>query len=198
MKPASEVDIRNQLKRDLRATKWSWVAERRKLYVPEMDLGSSRADLMMVTPGAHSGFEIKSGRDRLDKLAHQVPAYELYCDYCWLVLDEKHPVVELPDYWGVIRAFTREDGSVDLSVVRPATLNPTDPDKRLLRIAGHLWSNELKAALKAQKKRGYSKNRKYKNVRWLCQSPAAVRPMVYQFMRARGNWREARRGTFMQ
>jgi hypothetical protein len=193
MKPATEQDIIKQLTRDLKADRWNFVASRHKLFVSEMQMDYSRADLMLMTKSCHLGFEVKSGRDRLDKLAHQIPAYELFCDRCWLVLDPKHGVPELPYHWGIMLANTQEDGSVALQVLKDASANPMEWTDRTKKIADYLWSDEVKAALRHLKKRGYSKNNKWQNVRWLCQSPNRVRPLVYEIIKARGDWRAKRR-----
>lgn len=190
VKPANEASIRDKV-RDLFKGPLGGPG-RKKLFINEMDLGSTRADLMMVTPFAHVGIEIKSGLDNMRKLEAQIPTYELYCDQCWLVIHPKHAKrVVVPDYWGVIVA-TNTPRRIDLEVLRAAEPNPMPYAARTQRIAGHLWAQEVKAALKALKKRGYSNNRKFKNVRWLCQSPERVRPLVYAIIRARGDWRRDR------
>jgi hypothetical protein len=195
MKPATEDQIRKQLIQDLLSKRWAALpAGGSALHVTELDIQSSRADLMQISREAHIGFEIKSGRDNLAKLEHQVPAYELCCDQCYLVYDRKHKVPDLPPHWGLISAETEDDGSVWLELEKIAGRNPMDDRRRLIRVCGQLWADEIKAALKSLGKRGWSKNRKFKNIRWLCEvAPHKVRPFVYQFMRERGDWRSKRR-----
>jgi protein gp37 len=89
-----------------------------------------------------------------------------------------------------MRCYTLEDGSVEIEVEREATLNPTDPASRIKRICGHMWADEMKAALKSMGASGYSGNMKFKNMQWICnKSPTRVRPLVYRFLQARENWR---------
>src|SRR5438128_554184 len=75
--------------------------------------GDGRADLAVVN-GALSGFEIKSGKDSLARLAHQIPLYEAIFDYCHVVVTERHLDAarsSAPSAWG-IRLVERLDASV--------------------------------------------------------------------------------------
>lgn len=138
IRPASadrEIDIRPRLEDMLRASA-SWMAR-------ECHLGTgSRIDLAAIVGGEVLGFEIKSNADSLKRLTpptgFQVHEFSLLYDRVTLVCAARHvdPAKALvPPWWGIMAAE-------DLSEIRPAGLNPAPALKRL---AGLLWSSELRA-----------------------------------------------------
>ena len=56
----------------------------------EKNIGGSRADVLMIAPGALFGIEIKSDADSYTRLASQVRDYDRFCDYCWVVAGSSH------------------------------------------------------------------------------------------------------------
>ena len=64
----------------------------------------TRADALLVTEQELIGFEFKSDKDTLSRLARQVHDYERFCDRNYLVTGkkfvEKAPE-ELPGHWGI-------------------------------------------------------------------------------------------------
>lgn len=120
--------------------------------VTELGLaGRCRVDLAVIAPALLAGFEIKTGNDRLTRLAGQVEAYSGTLDLCCLVAHGNHldrAVPMLPPWWGV---YAVDDGYPPLiSAVRGPEPNPA-PDPAAL--AALLWRDE--AATLAAKLRGY-------------------------------------------
>ena len=81
----------------------------------------SRADVLGITDGAIFGFEIKSDSDTYERLKTQIKDYDKFCDYCYVVVGEKHIHVDkkIPDFWGII-TVTNDNVILD----REATLCP--------------------------------------------------------------------------
>lgn len=109
----------------------------------EFDLHSSIADIFVVQADELLvGYEIKSERDSLARLATQVPVYDRVLDRCWLVVADRlcaASLKKLPAHWGVLRV-TRP-GGVRLVLERDAAENPArDP----LHVTYLLWVTELR------------------------------------------------------
>lgn len=107
--------------------------------------GDVRADVARVN-GHLEGFEIKAGRDNLQRLPSQVKAYDAVFDYSWLVTTQEHlkAVRELlPPSWGLLVAKGAEDG-VDLKIVRSAKPNRRQDPTHLVRL---LWRDEVMTKL---------------------------------------------------
>lgn len=108
-------------------------------------VGNARVDVAVIN-GHLAGYEIKSERDRLDRLERQVGIYGLVLDIVVLVAAAKH--VEragdrIPSWWGLWLAEP-SDSVVRLSEVRAAAPNPrVDP----LAVAQLLWRPEALALL---------------------------------------------------
>lgn len=124
-----------------------WGDRGRARIVEEMGthFGQSRVDIAVVN-GSLRGFEIKSARDRLTRLPHQVSAFNEVFDYMTLVVASFHldaSVRLVPEWWGVIEAVPREDG-VHLRSIRREAKNPEQSPRA---IACLLWREELAAAL---------------------------------------------------
>ena len=72
----------------------------------EKTMGKSRADVVMVTPNALFGIEIKSDADTYARLGRQVKDYNQYYDYNYVVAGTSHALhVEehIPEWWGLSR-----------------------------------------------------------------------------------------------
>ncbi|MEA4871890.1 MAG: sce7726 family protein [Synergistaceae bacterium] len=92
--------------------------------------------------GHFHGFEIKSDKDTLERLPHQVKAYDKVFDYLHIVVGEKYldKVKDVvPEYWGVMIA-RKSGGIVSLGEERKSLINR---HQDVLVIAGLLWKNEL-------------------------------------------------------
>jgi len=121
-----------------------------------------RADAVMIAPNLGIvGFEIKSDRDSLERLEHQVKEYSRFCDYNYIVTGQKHAtkVMELvPSFWGIY-CVTEKEGRGSIKCVREATISPK---ARLGNQLHFLWRSELIAIMKAHKIKGYSSRSKSK------------------------------------
>lgn len=108
----------------------------------EKTMGKSRADVVMVTPNALFGIEIKSDADTYARLGRQVKDYNQYYDYNYAVVGTSHALhVEehIPEWWGIITVELVED-AVDFYILRRPMRNPKVNWKKKISI---LWRPEL-------------------------------------------------------
>lgn len=129
----------------------------------EVCMGYARVDVMLVNGILH-GYEIKSDKDSLDRLAHQAGFYEQVFEKITVVCGERHlerAINELSPWWGVLIAKTNRKG-VRLTKVRTAKLNPIIDPYSLVQL---LWKEE---ALQELAKRGLDKGvrSKPRNIIW--------------------------------
>lgn len=118
------------------------------LVVDELGLceGEARVDIAVVNGFIH-GFEIKSERDTLERLPHQVEVYSLVLDRVTLVVAENHAahaMEVIPDWWGVKVARQGKRRAIHFQQVRRPRLNrEIDP----LELVQLLWRDEAVSAL---------------------------------------------------
>lgn len=108
----------------------------------EKRTGRARADVVMVTPEALYGIEIKSDSDGYSRLAGQVKNYGLYYDYNIAAVGSSHGLhVEehVPEWWGII-TIEEIDGKLDFYFLRRPRPNPRVKAERKISI---LWRPEL-------------------------------------------------------
>lgn len=108
----------------------------------EKTMGRSRADVVMVTPDAIYGIEIKSDVDTYVRLAGQVRDYDKYFDYNYVVVGTSHALhirEHVPKYWGVI-TVELVNNAMDYYVLRKPEANPKVTWKKKLEL---LWRPEL-------------------------------------------------------
>lgn len=108
----------------------------------EKQMGRSRADVVMVTPDALYGIEIKSDADTYARLKRQVRDYDRYYDYNYIVAGTRHAwhVEEhVPKWWGIL-TVELADGKPDFYTLRKEEKNPGRSLKKKL---GILWRPEL-------------------------------------------------------
>lgn len=127
----------------------------------EKIIGKSRADLVMVLPGALAGIEIKSDADSYARLSRQTGDYNRIFDYNFIAVGTRHAMhVEehVPDWWGII-TVEEIPGGVDCYLLRKGRKNPdADPAQKLLL----LWRTELSRILKTFGLPAYAgRNKKY-------------------------------------
>jgi hypothetical protein len=141
----NDSEIRKALKENLAA---AFRADPETLILEELGLrhGATRVDIVVVNGFLH-GFEVKSDRDTLKRLARQVRMYSEILDYVTLVVGRRHarkaePAV--PCWWGIQVAEHGRDGQLQLLDVRRPSENPS-PDK--VAIAKLLWRDEALAFL---------------------------------------------------
>ena len=129
-----------------------------------------RADAVMFAPERGIiGFEIKSDRDSLERLEHQVRDYSRFCDYNYLVTGAKYiskAAEVLPEFWGIY-CISEQNGILKLTIEREAAVSPK---VRLQNQLKFLWRNELIDIMKRHKIRGYSSRNKSKIRRLLLDS----------------------------
>ena len=110
--------------------------------IEEKSTGKARADVVMVTPEAIYGIEIKSDNDTYTRLSGQVKNYNLYYDYNVVAVGSSHGAhikEHVPDWWGII-TIEEIDGVLDFYMLREAQQNPKVKDERKISI---LWRPEL-------------------------------------------------------
>lgn len=120
-------------------------AEDRLLDEFRLAYGTNRVDLALVN-GHLEAFEIKAGKDNLNRLPAQVEAYDKVFEYSWVVTTQKHLAkvrAAVPRGWGVMVAQADETG-IGLKQVRSAKRNGRRDPMHLARL---LWRNELLAKL---------------------------------------------------
>ena len=106
--------------------------------------GTSRADVVMILPGAVCGIEIKSDADSYTRLAGQVKDYDRYYDFNSVVVGTSHAAhirEHVPDWWGVITVEETEEGADFYELRKPAP-NPRMQWEKKLTL---LWRPELAA-----------------------------------------------------
>ncbi|WP_167856794.1 sce7726 family protein [Hymenobacter aquaticus] len=125
------------------------------LYVDELPTGSTRADVVHITPDFMHGYEVKGDGDTLQRVENQLRCYAEVYDFVTFIVTEKHlskllPL--LPDWVGVLVAS--EDA---LRPYRPAGYNATVEPAPL---AALLLLDEVKQFLLARGLRGVSQLRR--------------------------------------
>lgn len=107
--------------------------------------GEVRVDVAVVNGKIH-GYEIKSDRDSLRRLAGQVELYGKVLDQATLVAGERHldaAAAMLPEWWGLLLVKSTNNG-LHFETVRRAQMNPAR-DARAL--AEFLWLEDSIALL---------------------------------------------------
>lgn len=162
------------------------------LVVDEFSLayGAVRADLALIN-GHLEGFEIKAGKDTLDRLAHQVEAYAKVFEFSWVVTTPAHLSnvrALVPRRWGLLVASADEDGN-SLRQVRKAQRNGLLDAAHLVRL---LWRDEVMVKLDEL---GLSKGLKSKPKLALYAALAQAMPVsaladyVRECLKRRASWR---------
>ena len=117
-------------------------AYRSMVLIEELGLcqGEARIDVLTVSGVLH-GYEIKSNRDRLTRLASQAATYNRVLDRVTLVVCPRHVEAALqliPEWWGVLLASGSFE-AVSLTAIRPAAQNPDQDPRALVEL---LWRDE--------------------------------------------------------
>ncbi len=105
-------------------------------------MGKSRADIVMVTPHALYGIEIKSDADTYVRLKSQVKDYEKYYDFNLVVVGTSHAMhIEdhVPAHWGILTVEWVDD-AFDFYMLRQPKPNPNALKLNQLKL---LWRSEL-------------------------------------------------------
>lgn len=108
-----------------------------------LDHGTSRIDIAVIRANQLIGYEIKSGKDTLSRLPHQVHQYGMVFDKLSLVVDYRHAYGAtkiIPPWWGVYFVEASEDDIVkELSLARLPSTNPSIDKNAIVRL---LWKYE--------------------------------------------------------
>ena len=107
--------------------------------------GQVRVDLAVVDGTIH-GYEIKSDRDSLRRLAAQSALYSRVLDRCTLVLGARHideALGVVPDWWAVM-CFEAAGTGIRFKTVRRGRRNPGRDTRALVEL---LWLDEALALL---------------------------------------------------
>jgi hypothetical protein len=103
--------------------------------------GIARIDIAVVNGIIH-GYELKSDKDNLKRLPHQIQIYSSVLDKVTLVVGIRHAheATELvPDWWGIKIAKVGPRGAFEFESYRTARANPSlDP----LSVCKLLWRDE--------------------------------------------------------
>ena len=125
--------------------------------------GEVRVDVTLVNGSLH-GYEIKSDRDSLRRLARQVAVYSAVLDLATLVVGQRHAeaaVALVPPWWQILVAQVTPTG-LCLVELRPGTVNEHRQRRALVEL---LWLDEALALLAARNaSRGF--RRKPRPVVW--------------------------------
>lgn len=164
------------------------------LVIDELGLAhaKSRIDVAVINGCIH-GYEIKSARDTLDRLATQIEIYRRTLQKLTIVAAPKHVshiMSHTPEWCGVIAAVQGPRKGIRFSVVRNATANPdVDP----VMMAHLLWRDEVLSLLDQA---GYARNelrRPRKQLyEMLCEAMTVreITAAIRAFMVQRQTWRD--------
>ena len=126
--------------------------EKNKYYIIEelgIDHGAVRADVVAISEGFMHGYEIKSDKDNLMRLNHQINAYNKVFDKITLVVGKKH-IIEcisiVPEWWG-IQLATEEDNNIRIYNIRTPKKHKEQSSVSIARL---LWRQEALDILKEQ------------------------------------------------
>lgn len=134
--------------RDIREPLFDYLEERfgKTRIFEEKRIGSSRADILMLTENQITGLEIKSDADTYERLKRQVRDYDKYCDINYIVIGrthERHVEKYIPPYWGIL-VVTVDGTKVLIEEKRKADLNRKMNQMRQVTL---LWRPELQHLL---------------------------------------------------
>lgn len=154
---------------------------------------TARIDIAVVNGRLH-GFEIKSDRDTLERLDHQIAVYGTVFDRVTIVVGRKlvdAAATRVPSWWGIKLATQGARRAVHFEERRPPRMNPNiDP----VALAALLWCTELEQILlelgALRGLRGKSRDALSKRVAELLPL-RDLRDEVRRRLKARGNWRSA-------
>lgn len=121
-----------------------YAAQPDTLVIDELGLAHARSRVdVAVINGCIHGYEIKSAKDNLDRLATQIDIYRQTLQKLTIVAAPKHIksiVADAPDWCGVIAAEQGPRGGISFQVLRSAAANPDiDP----VMMAHLLWRDEV-------------------------------------------------------
>ncbi|WP_151087873.1 sce7726 family protein [Hymenobacter baengnokdamensis] len=127
------------------------------VYIEELPTGTTRADVVHITPQFMHGYEVKGDGDTLQRVANQLRCYAEVYDFVTFIITEKHlarllPL--LPDWVGIAVA------SPEAGALRPHRAACYNATVQRAPLAGLLLLDEVKQYLLARGLAGASTLRK--------------------------------------
>lgn len=131
------------------------------IIIEELDLclGEARIDLAIIN-GLAKGIEIKSDKDTLDRLDHQIPTYNKIFDHIEIVVGKKHEeevTKKVPSWWGISTVTYDQSNHLLYTKIRDSETNKSKDPFSIIQL---LWKNE---ALLLLEKKNLSCKFKYKS-----------------------------------
>jgi hypothetical protein len=119
------------------------------IVIDELGLAHAKCRIDMAVIGNHlHGYEIKSGKDSLDRLIGQLSIYRRVVQKLTIIADGKH-IQEIlkksPEWCGIIKASSGPRGGIYFRTLRAARKNP---EVEPIMLAHLLWRPEVIDALK--------------------------------------------------
>ncbi len=146
-KTLGDAEIRSALRAHLEER---WAACPGTRFIEELGLCRGRVRIVRaVVKGVLHGYEIKSDRDRLDRLPSQVDLYSRVVDRATIVVGLRHlrdALRIIPSWWGVLRVDALSDGA-RFELVRPPRENPEQDPRALVEL---LWRDDALALLETR------------------------------------------------
>ena len=152
------------------------------VYIDELPTGTTRADVVHVTPAFMHGYEVKGDNDTLQRVENQLRCYAEVYDFVTFVVTEKHLaklLPRLPEWVGVLVA---EATTTTLRPHRVARYNAT---VQAAPLAGLLWVEEIKQFLLARGLSGASTLRQREIAHYLRTTRTVPLSSLAQYVRER-------------
>ncbi len=154
--------------------------------------GESRADIAVLN-GKMIGYEIKTEKDSLTRLASQVNSYSQIFDRAFVILAEKHlkkAKAIIPDWWGIYLIQSSNSENHTFKYNRKAKMNPSQDS---FSIAQLLWKDEALAVantiFNCNLKSNTNRQEIYEIISSKC-PPKKLSKIVMDFMKKREGWRK--------
>jgi hypothetical protein len=186
-----DIDVRRLLLADLNR---AWVDDKSTRIVEELGLckGCVRVDVAVVN-GSFKGYEIKSERDTLVRLASQAAVYSRVFDTMTIVAAERHiPKLEaiVPQWWGIDTVSDTFGVGSRLLSLRREGVNPTVDPLALVQL---LWRDEALSLLRRAIGSPQLFAKEPRQVIWKSLAVAVelseLKDMVRTCLKARPRWR---------
>jgi len=142
--PPNDADVRAALRKKL-TSRYGGRCETVVLDELGVCRGEVRVDVAVVNGKIH-GYEIKSDRDSLRRLAGQIALYGKVLDQATLVVGERHfsaAAAMLPEWWGLLLVKSTNNGP-RFETMRRARMNPARDARALVEF---LWLEDSIALL---------------------------------------------------
>ena len=152
------------------------------VYVDELPTGSTRADVVHITPAFMHGYEVKGDGDTLQRVKNQLKCYGEVYDFVTFVVTEKHLAKLLPLLPAWVGVLVAPAQGAALHEHRPARYNAT---VQRAPLAGLLLLAEVKQYLLALGLAGASTLRRREVTQYLRTAHTVPLSGLAQFVRER-------------